>query len=103
MVYVLDWWTNWLQVPQELASLTALEWLDLSDNAALGVQPDAPARKMKVTDQNCRFLLHFPAIAAVHLSVTQEEKSALAGLLTDMERSRGRPSIFILELSRQFR
>ena len=49
---------------------------------ALGVQVAGVALvpKMRVTEQGCRFLLQFPALAVLCLSVTGEEKAALAGV-----------------------
>ena len=52
------------------------------------MEPDAPdlLPKMRVNEWSCRFLLQLPRLAAVHLSVTQEERAALdaAGLLADL-------------------
>ena len=89
-----------MQVPQELAGLTTLTYLSLLNNAgsrevvvALGVRMEGVGRvpKMRVTRQRCRFLLHFPALADLRLSVTGEEKAALAGFLTELQRGRSGP------------
>jgi len=60
---------------------------------ALGVHMEGVAMvpKMRVTEQGCRFLLQFPALAVLCLSVTEEEKAALAGFLTELQSSRNGP------------
>lgn len=83
-------WNGCMQVPHELASLTTLTMLDLLWNSAsregpMSVYAKGLVPKMRVTEQNCRFLLQFPALAALHLDVTQEEKAALAGFLADLQ------------------
>ena len=100
---------GWLQVPQELASLTALTRLDLDWNAGraeapVGVQSDGVVLmpKMRVTEQGCRFLLHFSVLAAVHLMVTEEEEAALAGLLTDLREGRDGPCPVCFKRSQEF-
>ena len=93
-------------MPQELASLTNLISLDLSENVgAVGVEEDAPEKnllpKMRVHDAGLRFLLHMPRLAAVHLSVTEEERADLAGLLGDLERVRSGSCAVLLDLSKE--
>ena len=97
-----------MQVPQELAGLTTLTYLSLLRNAgsrevavALGLQMKGVALvpKMRVTEQGCRFLLPFPALAYLSLSVTVEEKAALVGFLTELQRSRNGPVRLHLDMS----
>ena len=68
---------------------------------ALGVQMEGVALvpKMRVTEQGCRFLLHFPALAELSLSVTGEEKAALAGFLNELQRGRNGPCHVYLDNS----
>lgn len=103
-----------MQVPQELAGLTTLTYLSLFNSlasreaaVALGMQLDffegvALVPKMRVTEQGCRFLLHFPALAFLDLSVTEKEKAALAGFLTELQRGRNGPFQVCLNHSRAF-
>ena len=93
-------WLLNMQVPQELAGLTTLTYLSLLENSgsreaavALGVHMEGVALepKMRVTEQGCRFLLHFPALAKLNLLVTAEEKAALAGFVTELQRGRSSP------------
>lgn len=98
-----------MQVPQELAGLTMLTSLNLRGNAAgrdaavaLGVIAEGVALvpKMRVTEEGCRFLLHFPVLAELYLTVTQEEKAALAGFLAELQRGK-RSSHFSLDIGQQ--
>ena len=95
---MLNGWVAYMQVPQELAGLTTLTYLNLCNNTVsmeaavtLGVQEIALVPKMRVTEQGFSFLLHFPALADLWLSVTGEEKAALAGFLTELQRGRSGP------------
>lgn len=96
------------QVPQELSSLTTLTKLNLCSNVA----PEETARvgqpnedgeiqlpKMRLTETSLRFLLHFPYLRIVYLSITWEERDALAGFRTDMRRvHKGRNVLFFKKL-----
>ena len=80
------------QVPQELAKLTTLTNLNLLYNwedEALAAGPSE--LKMRVTPANCRFLLKFPVLAKLSLEVSQEEREAIAGFLTELQRGRNSP------------
>ena len=100
-----------VQVPQELAGLTPLTRLCLLDcgaGVASGVHPDgkhAMVPKMRVSEQNCRFLLHFPFLANISLSVTKEEKAALelAGFLTKLQVGKSSDFCFFLGVCEEFR
>ena len=109
--HILDRRIGYLQVPQELASLTTLTRLNLSWNTgtreatvASGAHADETnlVPKMRVTEQSCRFLLHFPSNVEVLLMVTQEEKAALAGLITNLQRVRYGLSVLFMQLSQEF-
>ena len=108
---MLNKWVAYIQVPQELAGLTTLTCLSMMSNgasmevaAALGVQMKGVAMvpKMRVTEQGCRFLLHFPALAILSLSVTGEEKAAVAGFLAELQRGRNGPFRLHLDDSEAF-
>ena len=99
-------------MPQELARLTTLTYLSLLRNAAKS-KAVAPLKmaphgrmlvpKMRVTPQHCRFLLQFPRLVFLHLTVTEEEKAALtAGLLTKLERVRNGAIRVSLDISEDF-
>ena len=99
------------QVPQELARLTTLTHLSLSRNAAdsttnvpLKVAPDGRilVPEMKVTEWNCRFMLGFPGLAFIGLSVTEEEKAALSELLSTLQENRKGAIRFCLASSEDF-
>ena len=85
-----------MQVPQELASLTTLTMLSLARNQgtrdagrALGwysgdgllVMP-----KMWVTEEACRYLLHFPVLSALYLTVFQGEAPVPGGLFAHLQK-----------------
>ena len=53
---------------------------------------------MRVTEQGCRFLLSFPALAIVYLTVTEEERAALAWFFASMHRVRKGRSVVYLEI-----
>ena len=78
----------WMQqIPQELAELTMLTHLSLERCwAPVAVRvPPYLFPKMQVTEEGCRFLRHFPVLAALRLSVTKEERAALAGFLAKLQ------------------
>ena len=86
-------------MPQELSTLTAqLEDLNLLQNYARGGDP---ARKMRVTQQGCSFLLKIKALEKLYLDITMEEDAALAGFKADMCKH-GRTALE-LQLTRGFR
>lgn len=92
-----------MQVPCELASLTTLTMLNLSMSAgSVFTDGRGTVPKMRVTEQSCRFLLHFPALAALRLDVTGEERAALAGFLADLQAGRDCPCDVILRHSLDF-
>lgn len=107
-----EWWGGCTQVPQELAGLTTLTWLDLCSNAgsaeaaaALGIRSeegDKLVPKMRVTEQGRRFLLHFLALAALTLSVTEEEEAALAKFLSELQSGRKGPFELVLRDTQEF-
>ena len=101
----------YMQVPQELAGLTTLTYLNLLNTTgsreavvALGVQMEGVGLvpKMRVTEQGCRFLLHLPALASLSLSVTGEERAAMAGFLTKLQRGRNGPFHLYLDNSEAY-
>ena len=105
---LVDRWHVSFQVPQELAGLSTLTRLCLLKCGAgvAGVvhRGEKVVPKMRVTEENCRFLLHFPVLKDISLSVTEEEKAALerAGFL--MKLQEGKCSAFFphLEVCREF-
>ncbi len=83
------------QVPYELAKLTTLTMLNMTMNAgsreaAGGVFTNGRLTlpKMQVTPRGLHFLLRFPALAALEMDVTQEEKAALARFLAKLQARR---------------
>ena len=103
-----------MQVPQELSSLTQLTKLNLYQNAAASTSGEPAGDtvqdedgnvlrpKMRVTEQGCRYLLTFGALRTVYLTVTKEERAALAGFRADMRRVRKGRNVVYLRLSEAF-
>lgn len=91
-----------MQVPQDLSCLTQLTRLDLRMNAIVpipypgGAWDISTAPRMRVTEQGCRFLLNFPALASIYLTVIEEERAALAGFIASMRRVREGRSVLCL-------
>lgn len=108
----MDTWVDCVQVPQELAKLSTLTFLNLSRNAASSQRADIPLKlapngrilvpKMRVTQRNCGFMLHFPSLSCLGLSVTEEEKAALRGLFTKLEIVRSGAIRFLLGICEEF-
>ena len=103
-----------MQVPLELASLTTLTKLSLLWNGKRrapglervqrGQDGSVLVPKMRVTEQGCRFLLHFPVLAALLLSVTRKEEAALAEFLADPQMGRNGPcNVTLVPCSHMFR
>ena len=75
-----------------MAKLTTLTELNLIYNWEDEAPAAAPSElKMRVTPENCRFLLDFPVLAKLSLEVSQEERQAIAGFLTELQRGRNSP------------